>query len=217
MKGICKICGETFDTTQFLDCDIRTIMETEHVCFKCGFWIEKQNLYDENTLITEEMIRFQGSIVDKPENKSPFLGYVGRDLFFEMLSGPDKGKVRWYNNVWCQGNIPEYFKNSSGLKINAKPVTEKEFTENQIKIVSELKPGQILSIFEKSGKQHICYFTETDEKKFYEITEDKPCYSNLLDTEKIFYIEKEVGFIEPIDLDLIPNLKLTNGSIIVNL
>lgn len=217
MKGICKICGKTFNTTQFLDCGIRTIMETEHVCFHCGFWIEKQNLYDENTLITEEMIRFQGLIVDKFENNSPFLGYSGRDLFFEMLSGPDKGKVRWYNNVWCQGNIPEYFKNSSGLKINAKPVTEKEFTENQIKIVSELKPGQILSIFEKSGKQHICYFTETDEKKFYEITEDKPCYSNLLDTEKIFYIEKEVGFIEPVDLDLIPNLKLTNGSIIVNL
>lgn len=217
MIGNCKICGKAFNTTQFLDCGIRTIMETEHVCFHCGFWIEKQNLYDENTLITEEMIRFQGLIVDKFENKSPFLGYGGRDLFFEMLSGPDKGKVRWYNNVWCQGNIPEYFKNSSGLKINAKPVTEKEFTENQIKIVSELKPGQILSIFEKSGKQHICYFTETDEKKFYEITEDKPCYSNLLDTEKIFYIEKEVGFIEPVDLDLIPNLKLTNGSIIVNL
>lgn len=217
MKGICKICGEIFDTAQFETCGIRTIMENEHVCFKCGFWIEKQNLYNENTLITEEMIRFQGSIVDKTENKSPFLGMGGRDLFFEMLSGPDKGKVRWYNSVWCQGNIPEYFKNSPGLKINTKQVTEEEFTENQIEIVSELKPGQILSIFEKSGKQHICYFTETDEKKFYEITEDKLCYSNLLDTEKIFYIEKEVGFIEPVDYDLIPNLKLINGSIIVNL
>ncbi len=49
MKGICKICGETFDTVQFETCGIKTIMENEHVCFKCGFWIEKQNLYNENT------------------------------------------------------------------------------------------------------------------------------------------------------------------------
>lgn len=217
MKGICKICGEKFDTAQFETCGIRTIMENEHVCFHCGFWIEKQNLYNENTLITEEMVRFQGSIVDKTENKSPFLGMGGSNMFFKMLSGPDKGKIRWYNNVWCQGDIPEYFKNSPGLKINAKQVTEEEFTENQIEIVSELKPGQILSIFEKSGKQHICYFTETDEKKFYEITEDKPCYQGLINTENIYYIHKEIGFIEPVDLDLIPNLKLINGSIIVNL
>lgn len=34
----CKICNNAFDVEEFSSCEVRAIMEEEHICFKCAFW-----------------------------------------------------------------------------------------------------------------------------------------------------------------------------------
>lgn len=38
MKQVCNQCHKDYDVEEFNPCEIRSIMEEQHLCFKCAFW-----------------------------------------------------------------------------------------------------------------------------------------------------------------------------------
>lgn len=38
MKQVCNQCHKDYDVEEFNPCEIRSLMEEEHLCFKCAFW-----------------------------------------------------------------------------------------------------------------------------------------------------------------------------------
>lgn len=38
MKQVCNQCHYDYDVEEFNPCEIKSIMEEEHLCFKCAFW-----------------------------------------------------------------------------------------------------------------------------------------------------------------------------------
>lgn len=118
----CSICNSDIKLEQYQDCNIKNIMKEKNMCFNCAFWQEKIDITNKDTLVIEGN-RYQGNLINK-DNRSTFgLGMGGRDTYVMMLN--NSNDIRHYNNVWCQGTIPELWK--SKIPNNAKFISEKEY------------------------------------------------------------------------------------------
>lgn len=117
----CSVCNSTYNLNEFENCNIRDIMLSKDMCFNCAFWQEKVDLANENTIVVDGY-RYQCSLVDKNIVKG-FLGCGGVDRYFQMLNNPND--VRHYNNCWCQGKVPDLWKDK--IPNNAISISNEEY------------------------------------------------------------------------------------------
>lgn len=120
----CEFCGKEYDIEEYDDCNIRNIMEENQICFYCAFWYEKFNLRDINTFIING-IHYQGHKIDKSTTNG-FVGFGGRSFYVEFVDG----RKEYYNNVWCQGDVPKECNLATLFVDNAKFITKEEYLKN---------------------------------------------------------------------------------------
>lgn len=145
----CSICNSHYNLNEFENCNIRNIMLSKNMCFECAFWQEKVDFADKNTIVVEGY-RYQCSLVDKNVVKG-FLGCGGVDRYFQMLNNPND--VRHYNNCWCQGKVPDLWKDK--ILNNAISISDKEYYSIKEGIT---KIGQYLIICCKDEKGKESFF-----------------------------------------------------------
>lgn len=119
----CTICGAEENLSEYdTNSTLYDIMSNRHLCFKCAFWtyhLEHRTFY---TFIINGQ-HFVGHKVDKTQNNSSFsLGHGSHDFYIRFLQD---GRIRHYNNVWHQGDVPDW----PEFKDNAEYVTKKEFED----------------------------------------------------------------------------------------
>lgn len=119
----CEICGKEYNEKDYIEGSIRSIMEEKHYCFNCAFWEEKVREADEDTFVVNNT-RYHGSLVDKNKVKG-FLGFGGADFYVKF----NDGRIRHYNNVWCQGDVPEIWREK--IPNNATFLTKEEYEKLQ--------------------------------------------------------------------------------------
>lgn len=174
MVRTCKYCGSEFNSEEYVKCDIRSIMEIEHVCFTCGFWLEKLEQHNEHVFVTSDYVRNIGSIVDKTKVKG-FLGCGGRDHFVKY----NDARYEWYNNVWCQGFLPEQLRTLDKFKLlqpNCICISEEQYRSEYLnKIVSEFKHGQVICCYLKNGSEEILLF-DKNKNCFYGYDKTNHCF-----------------------------------------
>lgn len=131
LKLVCPKCGEyhnpnsihSMDVSDFVEGDIRTIMEERGWCFQCACWQNIYNVHKDDP----GWIRIDGvSWILKPmvENVPKGwngLGCGGKKMYINI---DGKGIVA-SNNCWCQGNVPDVFKDL--IPDNATLATKEEF------------------------------------------------------------------------------------------
>jgi hypothetical protein len=101
----CKVCGE-YEANRYMDTCAERLKKDQH-CFNCDFWLEKVRWREQPT----HPAHLQAAVVNgthylvHPKVTNPGWGCgFGGQLF----------TVRWHdgrtaesNNVWCQGRIPD--------------------------------------------------------------------------------------------------------------
>lgn len=123
-KSKCLICGKEYSLEEYRpESAISKIMDIDNLCFNCAFWKEKFILSDGNTIVSDNT-RYRCSLVDIKESKGT-LAYDGGDFYFQMLNDPKD--VRHYNNCWCQGVVPDNWKDK--IPNNAKQISKQEYLE----------------------------------------------------------------------------------------
>ena len=108
----CRICGKEFNK-------IRWLKPYEDICsdkcFRMNFW---------NEIVAEKenhvFIDGKSYSIAPEDDDSPFRGCSGRHFKIKF----DDGKIVETTNLWCQGEIPEEFRDI--LKDNAKFIIESE-------------------------------------------------------------------------------------------
>ena len=175
----CSYCGTPIEEKDWhKDCTVPKIMKDKGFCYICAFWQEKIDLADENTLVVDG-VRFQCSLVDRSVVKG-FLGCGGVDMYFQMLDNPND--VRHYNNCWCQGDIPEIWKDkipNNARKINAQTYYSMKEGQNKIgkKLVICCDSGEfnnpIIEVFEEviqyNSNDTFCKFLDKNKDKYNSI------------------------------------------------
>lgn len=96
------------DPEEFMECEIRTIMEEKGWCYDCAFW---QDLYnkkkdDPRWLRIEGESWVAGPVASGFNRSMNFVGCGGR----VMTAIKNNGEVITSNNWWHQGDVPECFK-----------------------------------------------------------------------------------------------------------
>lgn len=120
-KMKCSICGKEDDVENFDKCNIVSIMEKEHVCFHCGFWLENLLLRNEDTFIVDGVYHIGYTLSDE-EN---FKGFGGRNFYVKY----NDGRIKHYNDVWCQDDVPKEGRLAEFFKDNAELITKEEYTK----------------------------------------------------------------------------------------
>ena len=108
----CKICGNTYNLDDYNTCDLTNIMEKEHVCFSCAFWLEKIALTNENTVI----VNGERYTIGEENPDLYFKGFGGAEFNIEFFDG----RKVVSHNMWYQGKIPERFRKYPELQDNAR-------------------------------------------------------------------------------------------------
>ena len=106
----CKICGKEFNEIHFLY-GHENICSDE--CYHINFWNEIVAEKNKHIFIDGECY----SIGDE-NSRSPFRGCGGRYFKIKL----DNGQIIETTNLWCQGEVPEEYKDT--LKNNAEFVYE---------------------------------------------------------------------------------------------
>lgn len=122
----CDICGKEYDENIFEKCNIRSIMEKEHVCFNCAFWMEKYALRNEDTFIINGVHHIGHKISKEEKEKRHFIGCGGRNYYVKY----NNGEIKHYNDVWIQGYVPKEGSLAKLFEDNATLITEEEFKSN---------------------------------------------------------------------------------------
>ena len=176
----CSYCGTPIEEKDWhKDCTIPKIMKDKGFCYICAFWQEKIDLADENTLVVDG-VRFQCSLVDRSVVKG-FLGCGGKDMYFQMLNNPND--VRHYNNCWCQGKIPEIWKDkilNNARKIDAKIYYDMKEKQNEInkKLIIYCISGESKSPIVEILEEQIQYNNSYTFSKF--LDKNKQKYNNII-------------------------------------
>jgi len=100
----CVLCGTTVDD-RWNDQTNADLLRTGH-CFTCNFWMEKvrwREQDDPSCLVTDQHWHYR---IEPDESASWFRGFGGQRF---TVSFNDGRKVET-RNLWCQGEIPERFR-----------------------------------------------------------------------------------------------------------
>jgi hypothetical protein len=173
MVNTCSFCGEVFDTLKYNEGSIRTIMTDNNACFNCAFWIEKVNVHDENVFITPDLQRRHGSVINKNVVKG-FIGSGGRNFFVKY----NDGRVMVYNNVWFQGDVPDFlfkWERFNCLKPNATIISEEEYLEYVMEQLLSLNDGECFKSFTRSG-ENLILVNDKEKQQLYPYKDDKFVY-----------------------------------------
>lgn len=116
-KWNCKECGK-IETAVGKNSKQGPHLKGLQICSSCDFWIEKVNMNKTNPELRQVIIEgthyIAGAEVEKPGWGN---GYSGEE--FKILQN---NRIVTTNNLWCQGEIPERFRDR--LKDNAEFVRE---------------------------------------------------------------------------------------------
>ena len=139
---ICKECGnEERGPTSWREGNIRSIMERDGVCFNCGLWIEKIELHDKHTYVINGTRWHDGGTLSTEERQafgaSPGMGCGGRKQIIQLL---DSDKVITTNNLWCQGDVPDHFKER--IPDNAKFLPDTEAIEKHKNFIERMRTNK---------------------------------------------------------------------------
>lgn len=105
----CEICKREIEKSSYMHA---VLCSSE--CFDRHFWNEKVSWMLAGD-VTEDggiVVRCQGVhyVIESETSNSGFRGFSGHKLIWKFLQGPHKGKVILSTNVWCQGDIPQDYK-----------------------------------------------------------------------------------------------------------
>lgn len=113
MKIKCSICKKEKDSEDFLNERLR-ICSTE--CFSDNFWNTKVECAENNDKTFDDLpvARINGEhyVLDNEDSINSFRGCAGQEFFIKFLSGEHKDKVFRTTNLWCQGTIPDEYKDA---------------------------------------------------------------------------------------------------------
>lgn len=131
LKLACPKCGayhnpnsiHSMDASDFIEGNIRTIMEERGWCFQCACW---QNIYnvhkdDPGWIRIDGVSRVLKPMVENVPRGWNILGCGGRKMYVNIEG---KGIVA-SNNCWCQGDVLDAFKEL--MPDNATWATKEEF------------------------------------------------------------------------------------------
>lgn len=96
----CKLCGKLEHAGYIKDTKERLIANA--VCFDCDFWDSKLKLLNDPKVV--RIKGFHYSI--GPATGCSMLGFGGRLFRIKFFDG----RIVETNNLWCQGEIPERFR-----------------------------------------------------------------------------------------------------------
>ena len=113
-KYKCKVCGKEENPNEYshsnfdeFDTIMSKYMLKKHMCFNCAFWhthLDMDRLHPERNPFVVDGVHYVGSY---STDKSAFKGCGGR-LMHVQYNNSDV--IHDWNNVWCQGQIPEHMK-----------------------------------------------------------------------------------------------------------
>ena len=98
----CRECGQIFSTTYMND--TKANMIKDNICFTCYFWKCKLSVKD-----NPRTARINGThyfIENDNYNGYAFRGFGGREFNIRF----NDGRLVTTHNLWCQGDIPDHFK-----------------------------------------------------------------------------------------------------------
>jgi len=110
----CIICGKEIEESKYTNA---TLCSKE--CFTTNFWEEKVRLADEYTPVVNGT-RYHMTLSKKKENGWNMMGHGGSMFYIKF----NDGRTFKCNNLWCQGDVPEAFKDR--IPDNAVFVTPEE-------------------------------------------------------------------------------------------
>ena len=98
----CKECGGIVSTCY--QEELRAQLRHRNICFYCYFWLEKLDVKDYPTTVRVSGTHYMIS----PDNSSTlgFKGFGGAEFRIKF----NDGRYIVSHNLWCQGDIPERFK-----------------------------------------------------------------------------------------------------------
>ena len=101
----CKICGKEDDPDRYYD-DFGVLMKKKQLCFNCVLW--ERRLEEDAKLPPHTYCVIDGThyVIEPDAPNAPFQGFGGARFQIEFNDGH---KVITHN-LWCQGDIPEHFK-----------------------------------------------------------------------------------------------------------
>ena len=105
-KYICCKCGEVVDTSEYWE-DVAQEMEGRQFCHSCNFWqnhIENDATVNKDVFVIADGVHY---IIGDENSTDYFRGFGGAKVTINFKDG----RVVKSSNLWCQGNIPERFRN----------------------------------------------------------------------------------------------------------
>lgn len=107
----CGICGKNIEETKYNHCFLDGIQVAicSNECFEDWFWKHQFEL-DSSKSRRGRIVIVKGShyVMDNnvPANVKGFKGFAGHNFTIKF----NDGRIAECNNLWCQGDIPEKFK-----------------------------------------------------------------------------------------------------------
>lgn len=127
---ICSLCGEVYVKKEYSG-HIGFLMDRDNICFDCAFWIEKLDNRNEDTFIVDG-VHYIGQTLSQEEYKKAKnecggfgLGFGGREFYVLFAQNPIR--CRYYNNVWCQGDVPKKGPLAEKFKNNAIFISKEDY------------------------------------------------------------------------------------------
>ncbi len=98
----CSICGKAYDPSRWIE-EIASVMREKHICFNCAFWEENiRKDLDRDFAVINGKHYVLGPHTDKWPS-----GMGGARFKIRFADG----RETVCDNLWCQGKIPEHFRN----------------------------------------------------------------------------------------------------------
>lgn len=99
-KEPCKKCGKIFDACYH---NFGLEMIERGLCFTCLFWEKRKEIKDRHDVARINGTHYQ---IARDDPNAYFKGFGGRE--FKILFNDGRRVIT--HNLWCQGNIPERFR-----------------------------------------------------------------------------------------------------------
>ena len=105
-KKTCKLCGKPSEPEHY-DLDrIREIMEEQHVCFKCAFWLWQHECDQNDPKREGRFAVIGGRHYVLGDGKGYFKGFGGAEHIIRFNDGHEVA----CSDLWHQGEIPAHLR-----------------------------------------------------------------------------------------------------------